>query len=204
MNGLRIVSFVLLLWLPAQAFASEGDFYFGFSIGRTFVDANLSSPTANIDDEETGYKIYVGRPLWDFLDLEFALVDLGQATLSGQALDFFKIGDTQHQFAGDGQLRTSMEALTISGIYTHKIFDKFWARGQAGLAFWSGDLDVTNSTFSGSTSESGVGAVLGGGVRWEFVDHLSVRADYEFYLVQNESLGIDGVNMLSAGLILSF
>ena len=204
MNGLRIVFLILLLWMPAQAFASEGDFYFGFSIGRTFVDASLTSPTASVDDEETGYKIFIGRPLWDFVDLEFALVDLGQATLAGQALDFFTIGDTQYQFAGDGRVRTSMEAFTVTGIYTHKVFEDFWVRGQGGLAFWSGELDSTNSTQSGSVSENGVGLVLGAGVRWEFIKHLSVRADYELYLVEEKAIGIDGVNMLSAGFILSY
>jgi hypothetical protein len=183
--GLAAVSLVL-----GAATASADDFrgfYAGAGIGSNSIDID-----GVIDDSDTGFKAFVGYSLGEFLAVELAYIDGGEAE------------DTQ-DFSDDvgpgTDLRTKVETKTVnlSVIGNLQLTDSFALIGRLGYASIDQDADVRLrflgteiDSFSGSDTEEeisyGVGAVFT--IRETF----QLRAEYEAFDVADGDLSFVSLN----------
>lgn len=63
--------------LAGAAYAAEPGFYVGASGGQTFIDTDIGDSEYTVDDDETGWKAYLGYQFLPWLGVEAGYVDFG-------------------------------------------------------------------------------------------------------------------------------
>jgi outer membrane protein OmpA-like peptidoglycan-associated protein len=188
-------------FLAATAHAAEPGFYIGASGGQTTLEASTERLNVgngelrefHIDDEETGYKGYLGYQFLPWLGVEGGYVELGEVSKD------FMIRDTQI----DGEMTAGgWEGFAVASLPLGPL-DVFVKVGG-----FTGDIDidgkikrpgVPSEHFSEDGNNSDAMLAYGGGVAWNF-GHWSLRAEYEEYDADN----VDELYFVSAGLIYRF
>lgn len=172
---LKKISFPLLAagLLLANSSANAQDWYFGVGFGNSSVDVsgvegqlNDLAATANslpgvnaivnVDDSDTGIKIFSGVNMSENLAFEFGYADLGEVSL-----DFSLTDDGS--FSGTPGSSTVSETDSVSGFYGAAIgkaplSDLVTLSGRLGVLFWDLETDLTSvdtTGFFGSYTESG-------------------------------------------------
>lgn len=182
---------------------SARDWYVGAGVGNSSVDLSevegqLNSlaeianglpgveTTADVDDSDTGVKIFAGMNMNENFALEFGYADLGEVTV-----DFSLTDDGS--FTGDPSVSSVSGKDTVSGFYgaaaaNAPLSELVTLSGRLGLFLWDLESDVTTVDSTGfignlteSTSDSGedvfYGAALGVGWFSVFYDVYDIDGD---------------------------
>ena len=156
-NTMSVLLFLALT--SGVAFADNDGLYIGGSVGLT----NLEDGDGGFayEDNPFGYKIIGGYKFSNFLAVEGAYANLGEASD-----DVAGFGDVDAEFSG-----VSATALAIVPLTVLDVFGK--------LGYYSGDIEVSAFGVTGDESESGVTA--GAGVMFNLIPTLSFRGDIDWY-----------------------
>jgi|KBSSwiStaDraftv2_1062776.scaffolds.fasta_scaffold154518_1 OOP family OmpA-OmpF porin len=175
--------------MAAHADVQPG-FYAGASIGTTKLsDDSFEDSGIDLDDSDTGFKIFGGYAFNKNLAVELGYFDLGEAS-----------GSFSDPFIGDASFDVGVSGLNASVVGRVPVSETFSLFGKLGFASY--DLDGHVTIFGlGSASDSqsetdltyGIGAALSLGPQWE------MRAEYEAIDVDNGD-----ANMLSVGAMYRF
>jgi outer membrane protein OmpA-like peptidoglycan-associated protein len=192
---------ILIGFTAVQAFAAEPGFYVGASGGVTtakldqdFVVGGVRS-SIDLDEDETGYKGFVGFQFTPWLGIEGGYGVLGEPS-------------ADNSFGGN-EAELEIEINSLQGFLVGTIplgaLDIFGKIGGASLSTDS-DLHFRGPLVPGGSQSRSNGnddAVMayGAGVALNFGDgHWSVRAEYEGYDTDN----LDDLYFISAGLVYRF
>lgn len=179
---LRVVSAVVVLVFSifiTTVSQAEGWYVggaFGESEAKDLCKEFPASQGFDCDDEDSSLKIFAGRQVSENLGFEFGYIDFGEADV----LD--NVGDTA-DFEATG--------LTAAVVGTLPLGDKWTLFGKFGVVRWDTDVDINVAPFgSFSDSEDGIDPMYGFGVKYEFTDRISGRAEFETF--QDVGDDVDG------------
>lgn len=184
--------------------AASGDWYVGLGYGLTSYDTGISNTTgtANLDEDDSGFKLFGGYNFNKNVAIELAYTDLGEASLSGNPGDTFVLDGILWTFISSGSLKIESSLLSLAGVFTHHFNNAFSLYGRLGLASWEADLTANVSGGPAqSASEDGTDLFFGVGAGWNFAPTWALKAEYELYSFDDAEVD---VNMLSLNIVKSF
>ncbi len=158
--------FLLAIFTSGLAVADNDGLYVGGSLGYTSLEDE--DGVFSYEDNPVGYKIIGGYKFTNFLAVEGAYANLGEASDSIAGL-----GEVDTEFSGF--------SATALGIIPLTVFDVFGK-----LGYYSGDLEVSALGVTGDDSDTGVTA--GAGVMFNLIPTLSFRGDIDWYDTELDSL----------------
>jgi OOP family OmpA-OmpF porin len=194
MKRARKLSTVAVLGLMASgaAFAQplpapwRGDFwgYLGASAGESKfrTDCSRTITQYECDTKDTGFKVYAGGRLTQFLALEAGYTDFGRIKAGGHDVDAY--------------------AVPLS-LVAHAPIGRFGVFGKVGGLYGRTDVKASFDTLTASGHKTGWGWTYGAGGTFALTPVLQLRAEWERYKLDFVS-GESDVDMLSAGLQLRF
>ena len=194
-----LTALVVLAIFAVDVSLGSYSYYLGGSFGRTDVDTGISAltGTAQLDDEDTGYKLFAGVDLNEIFSVEAHYADLGESSLTGNSGDTYILDGTLFTFSGTAGVVVEGTSFGVSALARLPIEGRIKPFAKFGVHFW--DLDAAfSSTFgSASLSDDGTDIFYGAGVEVMATDTLSARAEFERF-----DFGGDDVDFLSIGLII--
>jgi len=162
--------------------AAEPGMYVGGAYGQSRVD------DSDFDDNNPAYKIFVGGKFNDYIGLELAGNDFGEAE--------------------SGIYSSDLTGVTLALMVYLPLTDSFELFVKGGQLWWENDVKILNTY---NDKLDGEELFYGVGMNFKFTDTLSLRVELERYKVelsQNEiGVGVDGsfnVDVASVGLLLNF
>ncbi len=174
------------------------NFYLGAGYGLTKADTGVTglTGTASLDEDDSGFKVFGGMKINSFFGLELSYADLGSTELTGNNGDGFTIDGTALTFIVDGakiEAETTTIALEgviflpldkLSGNDSLKYFEPFF---KLGVHFWDMEYTVASASTSATTADDdGVDAVFGAGININIIENLSVRAEWQRFMTDEE------------------
>lgn len=147
---------VLLIFSTAAGFAQG--FYFGAGIGNTYYNTEIGDAidqAQEVSENSTSWKIFVGIPLNNFLNIEGGYRTFGNINVGN---DFFESKISGFDVEALGRLKVSM-------------IDIF---AKAGVMFWTEDYKIFEESFE----ETGTDFLWGIGAGVHF-GSIGVRAEWE-------------------------
>ena len=196
-----IVVFMGLFSLLANSAQSE-EWYAGGALLSVELDTGAAVVSGtSLDEEDTGFKVFIGRRINENLSIEGFYADYGEATLKGSNGDTFTLDGVLYQFIVDNASLTSdSTGIGISAKYTFEINDFIDLYGNLGLLRWDSEM-TSSSTSSGSatSSDTGTDLIYGVGISFGVSDRLSIFADYEITEIDDDEL-----TALGAGVAVNF
>ena len=154
--------------------------------------------TTDIDDEDTGWKVYAGYRALPWLALEASYTDYGKAKLRADAtLPAARIDATWEA-----------EAWALDLLPTFEM-DRFSLFARLGAAFYRVRTEATTAftggvNVDGNAKKNSVAFKWGGGGAFQFTPNLGLRVEYEQFEAGNSSTGKGDVSLLSASLLYRF
>ena len=153
--------------------------------------------TCSVDDNDTGYKLFAGYRLGQYLSFEGGYVDLGKA----KATATVPVTATA-SLSGSGVFVALLPQIPLGP--SGAIF------GRIGLAAVDAKLSAASGGTSLSDSSGAASIVFGGGAEFRLTNNVSIRGEWERYAF-DETLNLAGVkinapdiDLLSASLVFSF
>ena len=208
-----VLGVCLTLVVTSTAQAAGNGWYVGAGIGSADTDASSSdyekdlaglgyATASDVDDTDTGWKLFGGYDFTENWAIEGAYVDLGDVTSDTVVKDgpddwtprdFVKAATNEHPYSVDG--------FTIAGKGTWPINDQFSIFGKLGVFVWEADIDVDcrGCGASNSDDESGTDWTGGVGASYNFSNNIGVRIEYERYATDR-----DDVDLFSGSLLYRF
>ena len=188
----RIITTVALLGIsgamPALAQSDyrapwRGDFwgYVGASAGESKFRADCNNSVTQFfecDKRDTGFKIYAGGKMNDFLGLEVGYTDFGKVAASG--------GETEAW------------AIPLSLVAGAPLGSRFGIFGKLGGVYGRTDVSASGSTLLETGHKNGWGWTYGAGATFAITPAMQIRADWDRYKLDFVG-GERDVDMLSAG-----
>ena len=168
----------------------RGDFwgYIGASAGESKfrTDCNRTITQFECDTKDTGFKVYAGGRMSEWLGLEIGYTDFGRIRASGGEVDAWAVPLT-----------------LIAGV---PLGERFRAFGKVGGLYGRTDVRPTfESTFEdeGRGRKSGWGWTYGAGASFALTPAVQLRADWDRHKLDFAG-GREDVDMLSAGVQFAF
>lgn len=158
---------VLIVVLSTASFAGENEWYVGAAVGSASVDPDVEETgLKNIDNQDTGFKLMIGKELSDQLSVEAFAANLGEAEL----INGSKVG--YETYGASVSLTLPNNNAPVSA----------YAKG--GLAYTDIDsaVPIKNDTTVGSFG--GIGGEIKAG------RNIAIRGEYEFYSVDTQLLSV--------------
>lgn len=192
--------FVMTMVACAAVQAEDTGIYLGGSLGYASIDTDegeLQSDltaagltgTLSVDDDDLGWKLYGGYRFNQYFAAELAYVDLGTAEADV---------NITAPVAGSANVEAEADGVTLALIGRYPFNDKFSAFAKAGAFFWEveGQASVTvlGATTTLGDDDDGTDFVFGLGADYALTDHISLRAEWERYDMDED------VDMFSAGI----
>jgi outer membrane immunogenic protein len=156
-----VISCMFLLMANVAQAGDESGIYIGGSVGSANVDYQDKGNGIDFDDDDTGYKIFVGY--------NFGIIPLLDLGIEGSYVDF---GTQDGKVAGvkGGEIEaTAWDAFGVVGL----TLGPFGLFAKAGVATW--DVDTKNVG-----KESGEDPVYGIGAKFQIAS-FAIRAEYELF-----------------------
>ena len=207
-GGAAAIALVGALPVSPVATADSG-WYIGVSAGHAESDYGESDlrkdlvargygenfTSANVDNEETGWKLFGGYQFTPNWAVEGAYVDLGkikstvESTIdSAEIPQLVEDATKDHGYMGQG--------VALSGVSLWPVHRQWSLFGKLGLFRWDADIEVKDvgSGVRVSRTENGIDAMGGVGVKFLPTSHWEVRGEWERYQVDS-----DWVEFLTVG-----
>lgn len=174
--------------IAADMAAGDAGWYAGLSAGRAdYKDACDGFP-GSCDDDDTAWKVYGGYQFTKNWGVEFGYVDFGEikATVPG------------------GTAKVEADGWTLSGVGTLPFANNF--SGFAKLGIIQADIDAKGTgVLAGSASDSSTDWTFGLGVKYDFTQNVSLRAEWEkFNNLGDSSTGEGDIDLISIGVVFKF
>lgn len=179
--------------------------YFGASYGKSKHETGVSNLTgsASLDDKDKGYKIYSGYKVNKYVAAEVFFADFGEAKLSGNAGDTFKLRGSSsafYSFTQSGTVKNDALTVGVAGVFSYPLHKYFEPHVKLGIHKWAYKSMISKSVDSTITDKSdGVDLMYGLGFDFPLNQEFSLRTEYEIY-----KFGEDDIDFLSAGVIYKF
>jgi OOP family OmpA-OmpF porin len=166
--------------------------YIGAGAGQATSD--ISCPTGvSCDDSDTGWKIFAGMEVNEYMSMEVGYVDLGEVTYSGA-----KTGTRE------------VNGMIIDLVGTYAINPSFVLSARGGLNFLNAEVNGTIAgTPNNNTGDTDVAWSFGLGAQYNLTPAVGLRLDWErFFEVGssdfNGGTGEADIDLLSAGVVYKF
>ncbi|BBJ23080.1 hypothetical protein W01_10070 [Candidatus Nitrotoga sp. AM1P] len=176
----------------------EHTFYVGGSIGEAGYRA-FPSRVPNIDDKDTGYKIYGGYQIDKNWGVETTYFDLGKATVHDSVNNGFAITPV---YASIGAT-----AWGFAGTFTTPIYNNVSLFGKIGLIRSELKARASIRGVDNQAKEFSTGVNFGLGAKYDFTRNFVIRAEWERLEMQvnNQMSTVNSdVDFLSAGITYKF
>lgn len=201
MKKLFSVIIILLLTTVQSALAWDTwnpSFYAGVGYGYSKVDTGITglTGTSSLDENDSGFKIFGGFKINQFLGIELGYSDLGKAELKGNNGDTFSLGGTTYQFLVDGvSMGAEATSIQISAIYfipldyftgqdSMKYFEPFI---KVGVNFWEIEYSMSTSNIDQvRADDDGNDLVFGAGINFKIYDRIGLRAEWERFQTEED------------------
>lgn len=154
--------------------------YVGGSVGIVDYDICASGGGVTCDDSDTGFKVFGGMNINETFSLEVSYVDLGEVAVS----------------AGSYKGAIEVDAVSIDGIASIPVNDKFDVFGKLGVTNWAWDYNE-NYQLIGEGSDHGLGFKAGAGFKVDLQDNVGLRVELEYYDIDG-----DDALFLSGGIVI--
>lgn len=188
--------FIVPATIAAPA-AGQSAYYVGASVGQSeFKD--IPPSLTNVDDKDTGYKIYGGYQINPNWGVEATYFDLGKFTGNETAFN----GSTVVHVSASAKVT----AWGLAGVFTAPISNGFSVFGKLGLVRSELKTNSSGVGFSAHQKESSTGANFGLGAIYDFTPNLAVRAEWERLkkVGDDATTGETDMDFLSAGITFKF
>ena len=165
----------------------RGEFwgYIGASAGESKfrTDCNRTITQFECDTKDTGFKVYAGGRLNQWLGLEFGYTDFGRIKASGGEVDAW--------------------AVPLSLVAGVPFGERFSAFGKVGGLYGRTDVSASLEELIETGDKSGWGWTYGVGMAFAITPTIQLRADWDRHKLDFAG-GREDVDMLSAGLQFRF
>lgn len=168
---------------------------------------DIDNVSVDVDDSDTGFKVFGGYRFNDFVALEAAYVDLGsiEASISGDGT--FDGGEGSEPFSFSGSASADVKGYGVNAIVGYPVLGLVNVFASVGAFRWESDASgsitatdgIDSETYSASASDDGIDIKYGVGARMTFLDHLGVQVEWENY-----DVGSSDVDLLSASVSWEF
>ena len=166
-----------------QTLAPRRRFYGGFGLGMGMFDYESDLNNSTLDEHLLSWKLVGGFRPNDVLALE---------------LSYGKVGGFDEIFANGTSAESQFYAVTASALMSLPLNTNLTPFVRAGLSLWWESADSAASAVR--TEETGTGAVLGLGADYRFSDRLSLRGEWEIYILSDTAYS----NMFAASVLYNF
>ena len=200
----------LVLTVPLSSSASDTKWYIGLGFGLSEIDTGVSNlnGTADLDDEDNGFKIFAGYQFCPYFGVEVGFIDLGEAELKGNTGDTFDLKGTTYIFlANNVTLNTEVRSIPVFAVFSLPL-DKptgveflkhFTPFAKVGFHYWEADLTVAAGNLNRvTTDDDGTDFAFGLGLNVNFTDHIAIRGEWERLYEDEEA------DFFSGSLIIKF
>jgi len=163
-----VAGLLLLSSVPVQADQHETyPYYFGFGLGFSAADQDCDyyyyDNDSNCDGDDTSFKFYAGKRLYENLAFEVTYLDLGKL-------------DNERGLATTTAESTGFN-FSLLGIIP---FDDFgYLYGKAGYMAWKTDYETTDSSGRTSSDDDGTDFTYGLGFAFTFQNKYELRLEFE-------------------------
>lgn len=186
----RIIAAVALL--AAAAGASAEGFYTGLQVGQSRYETTcdeVSGAGITCDNKGNAWKALGGYRFHPNVAAEVSYADLGEAKATGPA----------------GSITASSTAFDLSAVASFSPVNRLSLHGRAGIYRAKTEVRASTVTFSGSDSDTNVGAVYGVGVSFDVTRRLTARAEWQRYNdVGGDNTGKDDISLVTLGVLFRF
>jgi OOP family OmpA-OmpF porin len=169
-NVLAALGVTSCIAVSAPALAADEGFYVGASVGVTSLDVDggdLGLTNASFDDNDTGYKVFLGYDFNKNWGVELGYADLGQYDFTGNFGAVNVRGDID------------VTAAYLTAVGTYPINNEFAVFGKLGAYYGDADATASAGTISASDSGSDTNVLFGLGVKYNFTKQFAVRGEWE-------------------------
>ena len=199
----KYILFIFFIFYSSQfVYSADINGYVGGNLGQASIDTGVSGTTgtADLDEEDLGWKIYGGANLNEYLAIEVQYADFGEATLSGNVNDTFVIDNTTLQFLTTAELILDGDSFGFSGVAGYDINEHIRPYARLGGHQWDASFSVAAGGLSATIADDdGFDIFYGFGVKIKISEQLSAVAEYENYGFDDED-----VELFTAGIQLTF
>jgi len=144
-----ITSIGLLAGMNANA--ADKNWYFGVSLGTTTVDSGISNltGTAQLDENDSGYKILIGKKIDKTISIEGFYADFGESSLTGNNGDTFDSGNTTFTFiVNNASLSQAITGLGMNAKFNYALNNKSSIAGRVGILMWDAAITASGTNIS--------------------------------------------------------
>ena len=190
-KGLAILGLASAMAFAGPAFAQNGGFFIGGSIGQTDVDEEITTgviDSGDVDGKDTGWKIFGGYMFNRHFGVELAYIDAGEVSYSGTFGGFPVTGG-----------KVELSAFNLSALGVLPISEQFSVFGKVGLFKWEAEFSDTTGGVPFSGDDDGTDVSFGLGVAYNFNRNFGLRAEYELFKTDDAD-----ASLLSVGVVWKF
>lgn len=181
--------------------AAEPQGYVGAGIGNAFHDTDFTglTGTASLDENDIGYKIFAGLKLNDYLAFEAFYADLGEAELTGNSGDGFRVDGIPFTFStNNASINSEVVTFGLNGVF-YLPLDKmannpslsfFTPFATLGFHIWDIDAVVSDPAIAvGTLSDDGSDIFAGAGFDIKVTDNFLARVEYDYFKMDDDNTG---------------
>ena len=184
--------FATILTLFSLNASKAEEVYFGIDYLNNEVDSGVTNISSTLDEEDSGYSLYGGIPLNENLSIEISYQDFGEASLSGNSGNQFKVGTTTYEFTTTATLSVSAESIGYALVPKMPISDNISLYGKLGFHYWDSTFSVTSTNTTASLDDDGNDVFYGFGAEMNF-GNLKGRIGYSLFDLDGDD--IDSTNI---------
>lgn len=173
----------------------QPEFYVGGSAGLSMMDTGVTATSGgtDLDEDDFGYKAYVGWQVNEIFGVEAHYADFGGASISGNSGDSFRLKGVNYAFANNNaEIDLDARSIGVAPVIGVNVTDWFRPFVKAGVHYWDFDAELTDATGSASASDDGTDFFYGAGAEFRLHENFAVRAEFERF--QFEELDVDFVS----------
>ena len=189
------ISLIIFTLFSLNASKAE-EVYFGIDFLNNEIDTGVTNISSSLDEEDSGYSLYGGIPLNENLAIEISYQDFGEASLSGNSGNQFKIGTTTYQFTTTATLSVAAESIGYALVPKMPISENISLYGKLGFHYWDSKFSVTSTNTTASLDDDGNDVFYGFGAEMNF-GNLKGRIGYSLF-------DLDGDDIVSTNIGISF
>ena len=183
--------------LSFQGVKSE-EMYVGIDYLKNEIETGVTNVSSTLDEEDSGYSLYVGLPMSNTMDIEVSYNDFGEASLSGVSGNQFKFDGDTYEFTATASLAISATSVGIAAKQKLELTEGVMLYGKLGVHQWDSKFSVSSTDTTASLDDDGADIFYGAGLEVS-MSNLKGRIGYSLYDLDGED--IDSVNV---GFIFSF
>jgi OOP family OmpA-OmpF porin len=189
-----------ILFIAPQSIKSETKYvYMGVDYLKSSIETGVTNISSKLEEDDSGYSIYLGWPINESFDFEMSYQDFGEASLSGNSGDQFIFDNTTYEFNQTASLKVSARSFGYALKSNIELKNGMELYGKLGLHKWDTDLNITSTTVTANADDDGTDMFYGAGLQYILQDNLNARIGFSRYEFDG-----DDVDSINFGISISF